>query len=57
MYIFKIGIPSYIVPSTIISDCNNDQEFLTFIYEELRTRNYMKIYKYKVERTETIREE
>lgn len=57
VYIFKIGIPSYMVPTSIIADVNSDQEFLDYLYEELRTRNYMKIDKYKVERTATIREE
>lgn len=56
-YIFKIGIPSYMVPTSIIYDSNSDDEFLKNVYEELRTRNYMRLDKYKTVRTSDTREE
>ncbi len=56
-YMFLIGVPSYMLPTTIYYSCNSDEEFLDFIYEELRTRNYMKIDKYQVIRTPNVREE
>lgn len=57
IYTFLIGVPSYMVPTANHYECNSDDEFLTYIYEELRTRNYMKIDKYQVIRTPNVREE
>ena len=57
IYTFKIGIPSYMVPTSIICDSNSDDEFLKNVYEELRTRNYMRLDKYKTVRTSDTREE
>lgn len=48
---FLIGVPSYMVPTTNFYEATNDEDFLTYIFEELRTRNFMKIDKYKVIRT------
>ena len=56
-FIFTIGLPSYMSPTTINIDTNNDQEFLNFIYSELLSRNYMRLDIYKVVRTKTSREE
>jgi len=56
-YTFKIGIPSYMVPTSIIYDADNDDQFLDFIYEELRTRNYMRLEIYKVIRTNDSKQE
>lgn len=56
-YIFILGVPHYMFPTTIISSHDTDQEFLDFIYSELRTRNYMRQFYYKVIRTPEIREE
>lgn len=50
-YMFLIGVPSYMVPTTNFYEATNDEDFLTYIFEELRTRNFMKIDKYKVIRT------
>lgn len=57
IYKFSIGIPSYMSPTTIGIDCDTDEEFLEYIYKELRTRNYMRLDKYKVIRTNDSREE
>lgn len=56
-YKFKLGVPAYMIPTVTIINVDNDDAFLDFIYEDLRVRNYMKIDKYKVIRTENIREE
>lgn len=56
-YTFSIGIPSYMMPTTISFDCETDQEFLDFIYLELKKRNYIRQESYKVLRTSQTREE
>lgn len=43
-----IGLPSYMSPTTISSDHVTEEDFLNFIFEELRTRNYMRVEFYKV---------
>ena len=56
-YVFTLGLPSYMTPTTISCDYQTDQEFLDFIYEELRSRNYMRLDIYTVKRNEETREE
>ena len=56
-YKFVIGVPSYMAPTTIATDITDQDEFLNYIYEELRIRNYMRLYIYKVNRTENAKEE
>lgn len=56
-YTFSIGMPSYMALTTINYDGDDDIEFLDFIYEELRTRNYMRLEIYKVVRTNDTKEE
>lgn len=51
VYMFVIGVPSYMVPTSITCQANSDEEFLDNIYEELRTRNYMRLVIYKVIKT------
>lgn len=57
VYKFKMGIPSYMVPTVNIYEANSDDDFLAYIYEELRTRNYMRLDIYKTDRTNDTREE
>ena len=38
-YIFLMGVPSYMVPTTNIINIDTDEEFIDYIFEELRTRN------------------
>ena len=56
-YTFTIGLPSYMMPTTINCDYETDEEFLDFIYYELRIRNYIRLDIYKVLRKENTREE
>lgn len=56
-YMFILGVPHYMFPTTIASSHETDEEFLDYIYSELRTRNYMRQFYYKVIRTPEIREE
>lgn len=57
VYKFTIGVPSYMVPTVMITQADTDADFLTFIREELRHRNYMRLEIYKVIKTdETIEE-
>lgn len=52
IYDLKIGLPSYMAPSIIIGEYNTDDEFLNFIYEEFRKRNYMRLDIYKIVKTD-----
>lgn len=56
-YKFSIGLPSYMFPTTIAGDYASDQDFLDFIFEELRIRNYMRVYFYKTHRISPNEEE
>ncbi|MGV8961806.1 MAG: hypothetical protein ACOH2V_00225 [Candidatus Saccharimonadaceae bacterium] len=56
-YKMSIGIPHYMYPTTVACDFSTDDEFLSYIYEDFRIRNYMRVYFYKVVRTEGSREE
>lgn len=49
LYQFTISIPSYMCPTTIFYE-GSDSDFLAYICEELRTRNYMRVYFYRVHR-------
>jgi len=57
IYSLHIGIPSYMMPTKLSGQFDNDNQFLDYIYEELRKRNYMRIYFYKVERNKNSIEE
>lgn len=50
-YTLQIGLPSYMALTSISYETDDDQEFLDYIFEELRTRNYMRVEFYKVIRT------
>lgn len=56
-YKLSIGIPSYMMPTTIATDIDNEEEFLKFIDKELKTRNYLRQEYYKVIRTSNNRPE
>lgn len=59
-YSLLMGIPSYMTPTTTFytaTSDNKDDEFLNYIYEDLRVRNYMKLDKYRVVRTPYVKEE
>lgn len=48
LYSLTLGLPSYMSPTTISIDATNDDEFLDYIYTELKLRNYMRLEIYKV---------
>lgn len=50
-YRLSLGIPSYMFPTTVAGDWATDADFLNYVYEDLRVRNYMRVYFYKVYRT------
>lgn len=56
-YKMTIGIPSYMIPTSIACDYDNDDDFLNYIYLELKTRNYIRQDVYKVIRTSQSKEE
>ena len=56
IFTFIIGVPSYMAPTTVSLATDDADEFLDFIKKELRERNYMRIYSYKVNRNNETRE-
>lgn len=56
-YKMSIGIPHYMFPTTVACDFDTDEEFLDYIYEDFKIRNYMRVYFYKVIRTPESREQ
>lgn len=56
-YKLSLGIPSYLFPTTVAGDWETDESFLAYVYEDLRIRNYMRVYFYQVRRTPSISEE
>jgi hypothetical protein len=49
-YQFKLGIPSYMAPTMISGNWETDEDFLNYIYKELKTRNYVRQDYYRVVR-------
>jgi hypothetical protein len=56
-YQLILGIPSYMTPTSLSINCSNDEQFLDYIYKELRVKNYMRKYTYKVVRNSETKEE
>ena len=48
IYSFILGIPNYYSATIISGDFNTDEEFLEYIFKELRERNFMRQDYYKV---------
>jgi len=57
IYSLALGIPSYMTRTNIAIATESEVEFLNYIKEELRTRNYMRLMIYNVTRTNDTREE
>jgi len=49
-YKFKIGIPSYMMPTTLVTDIDDENVFLNLVYTELKTKNYIRNFYYKINR-------
>lgn len=56
-YKFIIGIPSYMAQTSIATDIDSPEEFLEFIKQELKSRNYIRQDYYRVYRMKDSREE
>lgn len=54
IYTLVLGIPDDLIPTSISLQTDDPQEFIDFICEELRTRNYMRIYFYQVRRKDNL---
>jgi len=52
-----LGIPSYMAQTILTIDTDDENEFLEYIYLEIRKRNYIRKEVYKVVRMEEVREE
>lgn len=50
IYTLTLGVPSYMFPTIIAGEFDTDEEFLTYVQTEFATRNYVRIYFYKVVR-------
>ena len=56
-YKLILGIPSYMIQTSFAINCETEEEFLEYVYSELRSRNYIRQEFYKVTRTFNSREE
>lgn len=56
-YKLKLGIPSYMIQTSIACNYETDAEFLAYIKQELASRNYIRQDVYKTVRTSDTREE
>ena len=52
MYTLILGVPNYLWPTNITLQTTDSEEFLDFVCNELKTRNYLRVYFYKVIRKE-----
>lgn len=57
LYSLSMGIPSYLTKTHISGEFETDELFLEYIYKEIRERNYMRVYFYKVIRTDATTRE
>lgn len=56
-YTLELGVPSYMTLTNMSCDAETDSGFLSYIEEELRVRNYMRLEIYKVIRANENRQE
>lgn len=56
-YTCVLGIPSYMSPTYLSIDTDNEEEFLEYIYLELRKRNYVRRDVYTVKKLDGFIEE
>lgn len=54
IYTLTLGIPDDVIPTAISFQTEDSQEFLEYIYEELRIRNYMRVYFYQVRKKNNL---
>ena len=54
IYTLILGIPNEMIPTSISLQTDDPQEFLDYICDELKKRNYMRVYFYQVRRTENL---
>lgn len=52
IYSLVIGLPSPNIPTHISIQAQTDDEFFKYIKEELRTRNFLRVYFYNVKKTD-----
>lgn len=50
MYTLLLGVPSPDFPTTITLQTDDPKEFLAYIEDELKNRDYMRVYYYNVKR-------
>lgn len=52
IYVLLLGVPSPDFPTTISLQTEDAQEFLDYVEDELKNRDYMRVYYYNVKRKE-----
>lgn len=57
IYVLKLGVPTPELATQISLQTDDEKEFLEYLEKELRDRDYMRVYYYKVKRTENERKE
>ena len=56
-YTLILGIPSYMLPTHIGLQTDDPEEFLSYVEEQLRESNFMRVYFYKIIRRDAKRTE
>ena len=54
IYTLILGVPDDLIPTSISFQTEDSQAFLDYVYEELRTRNYMRTYFYQVRKKDNL---
>lgn len=57
IYILTLGVPAADIPTSISLQTEDPKEFLKYIKEELKSRDYMRVYFYKIKKTEELRKQ
>ena len=52
IYVLKLGVPTPELATQISLQTDSEEEFLEYLEKELKDRDYMRVYYYKVKRTE-----
>ena len=57
VYKVSMGIPSYLTLTSLAGDFSSDEDFLKYVFEEIRKRNYMRVEYYRTVRSPNSKDE
>lgn len=52
IYSFLLGVPSYMAPTHISMETESDEDFMKFLEQELKSRNYVRVHFYRIKKIE-----